>query len=140
MNKRLFNKVLKDITEKCEECWTDVELTERDTTNFRYPNYLSFTLNSQDWATDIDYARTNHDTLLQPKDRTLNLFFYVVNQNGDKVHKAIFVSYNDNYDNVIDYTISVTVSVNQVVVADYNKRCVADSISLELYNTMFRSR
>jgi len=144
MNKPLFKKVLKELHRDCVKAFDNVMLTQKDTSTFTHKGYLSYTLNGINrdiWLTDIDYAQTSDEgKILPPKERALCVYHNTVLNNGDNIHKSIYVFTNDihPYNSPLNkYSVVVNVSVNKKFVAGYTKYCDDDEIKNEIFNTMF---
>lgn len=135
MNKKTFDQTLNQIKKTLVANYKSVQITELDTSKFKYVNDLSYNVDTKNWQIQIDYNQSNEDkSIKRVEDRSMALYFNSKRESGsrDRTYKAIFVYSNENTTELYDYTIWVNVSVNSNTVARYRKLVDAEYLSQEL--------
>ena len=138
MNKKTFDQTLNQLKKTLVANYKSVEITELDTSKFRYANDLSYNVDTKNWKIQIDYNQSNEDgSIKRVEDRSMALYFDNTRESklADRTYKAIYVYSNENSTELYDYSIMVDVSVNSRTVAGYRKLVDADDLSREIINS-----
>ena len=141
MNKKLFNDTLVRFQKKLHDNWDNVEFKKLDTSDFKFPNDLSYKASAESWSIDIDYSQSNEDeTIKKVADRTMNTYLHRTLEDGTRIYKAVYVYFNDSYGKLYDYDIRTQVSVNGHHIASYGTKCNAEEIYDYIYTSLFYNR
>ena len=133
MNKKTFDQVLNQITKTLVGNYRSVQVTELDTSEFRYVNDLSYNVDTKNWRIQIDYNKSDEDgSIKRVADRSIGLYFYDQSKSDNTINKSIFVYSNEDSLELYDYSIMVSVTVNGNAVARYRKLVDADDLSREI--------
>ena len=133
MNKKTFDQVLNQITKTLVGNYRSVQVTELDTSEFRYVNDLSYNVDTKNWRIQIDYNKSDEDgSIKRVADRSIGLYFYDQSKSDNSIIKSIFVYSNEDSLELYDYSIMVSVTVNGNAVARYRKLVDADDLSREI--------
>lgn len=141
MNKKLFNDTLVRFQKQLHDNWDNVEFKKLDTSEFQYPNDLSYRADTKSWRIDINYSQSDDDGKIQKvADRSMNTYLHRTLEDGTRIYKAVYVFFNDSYGKLYDYDIRTTVSVNGHHIASYGTKCNAEEIYDYIYTSLFYNR
>lgn len=133
MNKKTFDQTLNQLKKTLVANYKSVQITELDTSEFRYANDLSYNVDTKNWRIQIDYNKSDEDgSMKRVEDRSIGIFFYDQSKSDNTINKSIFVFSNENSTELYDYSIMVSVTVNGHAVARYRKLVDAEYLSREI--------
>lgn len=133
MNKKTFDQTLNQLKKTLVANYKSVQITELDTSEFRYANDLSYNVDTKNWRIQIDYNKSDEDgSIKRVEDRSIGIFFYDQSKSDNTINKSIFVFSNENSTELYDYSIMVSVTVNGHAIARYRKLVDAEYLSREI--------
>ncbi len=136
MNKKTFDQTLNQIKKTLVANYNSVEITELDTSKFKYVNDLSYNVDTKNWKIQIDYNKSDEDgSIRKVVDRSIGIYFYDQSKSDNTINKSIFVYSNENSTELYEYSIMVSVTVNGNAVARYRKLVDGDDLSREIINS-----
>jgi len=133
MNKKTFDQTLNQLKKTLVANYRSVQITELDTSKFKYVNDLSYNVDTKNWRIQIDYNKSDEDgSIKRVADRSIGIYFYDQSKSDNTINKSIFVYSNEDSLELYDYSIMVSVTVNGNAVARYRKLVDADYLSQEI--------
>jgi len=133
MNKKTFDQTLNQIKKTLVANYRSVQITELDTSKFKYVNDLSYNVDTKNWRIQIDYNKSDEDgSIKRVADRSIGIYFYDQSKSDNTINKSIFVYSNEDSLELYEYSIMVSVTVNGNAVARYRKLVDADYLSQEI--------
>jgi len=133
MNKKTFDQTLNQLKKTLVANYRSVQITELDTSKFKYVNDLSYNVDTKNWRIQIDYNKSDEDgSIKRVADRSIGIYFYDQSKSDNTINKSIFVFSNENSLELYDYSIMVSVTVNGNAVARYRKLVDAEYLSQEI--------
>ena len=133
MNKKTFDQTLNQISKTLVANYKSVQITELDTSEFRYANDLSYNVDTKNWRIQIDYNKSDEDgSIKRVADRSIGIYLYDQSKSDNTINKSIFVYSNEDSLELYDYSIMVSVTVNGNAVARYRKLVDAEYLSQEI--------
>ena len=136
MNKKTFDQTLNQIKKTLVANYKSVQITDLDTSKFKYVNDLSYNVDTKNWKIQIDYNKSDEDgSIRKVVDRSIGIYFYDQSKSDNTINKSIFVYSNENSTELYEYSIMVSVTVNGNAVARYRKLVDGDDLSREIINS-----
>jgi len=133
MNKKTFDQTLNQISKTLVANYKSVQITELDTSKFKYVNDLSYNVDTKNWRIQIDYNKSDEDgSIKRVADRSIGIYLYDQSKSDNTINKSIFVYSNEDSLELYDYSIMVSVTVNGNAVARYRKLVDAEYLSQEI--------
>ena len=133
MNKKTFDQTLNQLKKTLVANYRSVQITELDTSKFKYVNDLSYNVDTKNWRIQIDYNKSDEDgSIKRVADRSIGIYFYDQSKSDNTINKSIFVYSNEDSLELYEYSIMVSVTVNGNAVARYRKLVDADYLSQEI--------
>ena len=133
MNKKTFDQTLNQIKKTLVANYRSVQITELDTSKFKYVNDLSYNVDTKNWRIQIDYNKSDeYGSIKGVADRSIGIYFYDQSKSDNTINKSIFVYSNEDSLELYEYSIMVSVTVNGNAVARYRKLVDADYLSQEI--------
>jgi hypothetical protein len=133
MNKKTFDQTLNQLKKTLVANYRSVQITELDTSKFKYVNDLSYNVDTKNWRIQIDYNKSDEDgSIKRVADRSIGIYFYDQSKSDNTINKSIFVFSNEDSLELYDYSIMVSVTVNGNAVARYRKLVDAEYLSQEI--------
>ena len=133
MNKKTFDQTLNQLKKTLVANYRSVQITELDTSKFKYVNDLSYNVDTKNWRIQIDYNKSDeYGSIKGVADRSIGIYFYDQSKSDNTINKSIFVYSNEDSLELYEYSIMVSVTVNGNAVARYRKLVDADYLSQEI--------
>lgn len=133
MNKKTFDQTLNQLKKTLVANYKSVQITELDTSKFKYVNDLSYNVDTKNWRIQIDYNKSDEDgSIKRVADRSIGIYLYDQSKSDNTINKSIFVYSNEDSLELYDYSIMVSVTVNGNAVARYRKLVDAEYLSQEI--------
>jgi len=133
MNKKTFDQTLNQLKKTLVANYRSVQITELDTSKFKYVNDLSYNVDTKNWRIQIDYNKSDEDgSIKRVADRSIGIYLYDQSKSDNTINKSIFVYSNEDSLELYDYSIMVSVTVNGNAVARYRKLVDAEYLSQEI--------
>ena len=92
MNKKTFDQTLNQLKKTLVANYRSVQITELDTSKFKYVNDLSYNVDTKNWRIQIDYNKSDEDgSIKRVADRSIGIYFYDQSKSDNTINKSIFV-------------------------------------------------